>query len=149
MPNQWTGPRPIEDRFWEKVDKTDDGGCWLWTAYTMPNGYGLFGVRRGKMILAHRFAYQVRVGEIPSGLVIDHLCRVRNCVNPTHLEAVTQWENVLRGAGGPNGRKTHCPNGHEYTEENVYRRPGYPGSRYCRQCRRERSRSSWKRPPIG
>lgn len=144
MPNQWTGPRDPSERFWEKVNKDGPEGCWLWTAYILVNGYGLFGLRKNKMILAHRFAYQDAIDQIPSGLVIDHLCRVRHCVNPSHLEAVTQRENVRRGFGGANNSsKTHCPNGHEYTCENTYSAPCRPNSRYCRACRREKNRRQY------
>ena len=141
MPNQWTGPRDPRERFWEKVEVRGTDDCWLWTAYTMVNGYGLFGLSKGQTTLAHRFAYQDRVGPIPEGLQIDHLCRVRHCVNPAHLEPVTQLENVRRGNGGANQTsKTHCPNGHPYSDENTYSPPCRPTGRYCRACRRERNR---------
>lgn len=141
MANQWTGKTPPEERFWAKVDQDGPNGCWIWTAYTMTNGYGLFGLTKSKMSLAHRFAYQDLVGPIPEGLVIDHLCRVRNCVNPAHMEVVTQIENVRRGNAGKNhSEKTHCPQGHEYTPENTYETPSRKGGRLCRRCRRERNR---------
>jgi hypothetical protein len=88
-----------------------------------------------KAIKAHRIAYELLVGVLPDGLEIDHLCKVRNCVNPTHLEAVTHWENVNRsGAWEVNRLKTHCKYGHEYTEENTYKNKN---TRECRTCGRK------------
>lgn len=121
----------LPKQFWEKV-KLGECGCWLWKASKL-KGYGLFefaGMRR-----AHRVAYTFLVGPIPVGLQIDHLCRVRNCVNPRHLEAVTQQENIRRGdAGGYLKRRTQCKNGHTFTPENTYLAPD--GHRNCRVCRR-------------
>lgn len=92
----------IEARFWAKVDKTET--CWLWTAaIRRRSGYGVFS-HQARTMLAHRFAYELLVGPIPDGLVIDHLCRVRHCVNPDHLEPVTQRENLRRGMRWPSSR---------------------------------------------
>lgn len=87
--------RPLEERFWEKVEPT--GFCWNWTASTR-NGYGQISVggRKGRIAGAHRVAYELLIGPIPDGLVIDHLCRNTLCVNPDHLEPVTVRENALR-----------------------------------------------------
>jgi len=127
---------PIADRFWSRVDKSGD--CWIWTAGVIQQGYGGFHPSKGVMVLAHRWAYEQLVAVIPEGLVIDHLCRVRRCVNPAHLEPVTNGENLRRGAGYAlrNGMRTTCVNGHEYTEENTYRDP--KGGIRCRQCGRDR-----------
>jgi hypothetical protein len=124
----------LPDRFWEKVKIT--GGCWLWTARTR-TGYGLFHWER-KTVAAHRLAYEMLVAPIPEGLEIDHLCRVRRCVNPAHLEPVTCRENTLRGHTVPaaNIAKTHCPQGHPYDEENTY--VAKRGDRHCRKCQRAR-----------
>jgi hypothetical protein len=85
-------------RFWAKFHRAPDG-CWLWTAtIDGTNGYARF-APHGRMIGAHRWSYETFVGAIPDGLVIDHLCRVRHCVNPLHLEAVTNAENIRRGSG--------------------------------------------------
>lgn len=86
---------PLEQRFWMKVNKTST--CWLWTAATQQKGYGIFGVGTGRTTPAHRYSYELHVGPIPEGMQIDHLCRVRSCVNPAHLEVVTPLQNVRRG----------------------------------------------------
>lgn len=105
------------------------GRCWIWQgAQSGPDaprgmGYGL-ATYEGKRQQAHRVSYQVFVGPIPDGLQIDHTCRQRMCVNPDHLEPVTQQENLLRGVLA----RTHCKRGHEYAE----------GSRDCLLCARER-----------
>lgn len=120
------------DRFWSKVDKTD--GCWLWTGTVNWAGYGQF--RYGaRLIMAHRWAYEEMVGPIAEGLVIDHLCRTPTCVNPSHLEPVTERENIVRGVGpsAQNAGKTHCIRGHPFDEDNTYRTP--VGDRGCKMCR--------------
>jgi hypothetical protein len=126
---------PVEDRFWSKVDKS--GARWLWTAaINWPQGYGTIKVE-GKMVGAHRVAYELAVGPIPDGLQLDHLCRVRQCVNPSHLEPVTQRENLMRGESVParQSRQTHCIHGHEFTPENtLIQAPN--NRRQCRACRR-------------
>lgn len=121
---------PIEDRFWAKVDKTDD--CWLWTGARHPFGHGHIKVD-GKVVNAHRVAYEMAHGAIPKGMVIDHLCRTPACVRADHLEAVTLTENTMRGEGymAQHARKTHCPQGHPYSSENTYR---WGKGRYCRTC---------------
>lgn len=121
--------RTPEERFWPYVEKTDD--CWLWAGYIKPNGYAAFYPGGGKhvsKIYVHRFAYETTYGPIPDGLEVDHLCNVRNCVNPAHLEVVTRRVNLDRR----NANKTHCVNGHLYTEANTYR---HGKARYCRTCR--------------
>lgn len=122
-----------EDRFWSFVTKTDT--CWLWTSYINSRGYG-YVPKNGTSRAAHRIAYELVIGPIPKGLEIDHLCRVRRCVRPDHLEAVTTKENILRGTCPPaiNSKKTSCASGHAFTEENIYITPN--GRRNCRECRR-------------
>ncbi|GGS27877.1 HNH endonuclease [Streptomyces parvus] len=119
-------------RFWSKV-MVDASGCLLWTAGQIGNGYGQF-YFQGRSVLAHRFAFTVLVGAIPEGLQLDHLCRVRSCVNPNHLEPVTARENVLRGETTPaaNLAKAACPAGHVYDATNTRIRAN--GSRECRTC---------------
>jgi len=109
--------------------------CLIWDGPINPNGYGRTQVG-GKTQMAHRAAWEQVHGPIPEGLEIDHLCRVRACVNPDHLEAVTHVVNVRRGLG--NQTKTHCPQGHAYDEANTRITPA--GRRSCRACNRERQR---------
>ncbi|SHJ58333.1 Helix-turn-helix [Nocardiopsis flavescens] len=128
----------LPDRFWAKVDKTSSpSGCWLWTAGTDWWGYAEFSVN-GQSRGAHRVAYAALVGPIPDGLTIDHLCRVRHCVNPGHLEPVSIRENTLRGntITAANAAKTRCGRrGHPFDEANT--RIGSKGERRCRACDNE------------
>jgi hypothetical protein len=127
-------------RFWSKVDRRGPDECWLWVGLTRPeNGYGRFPAD-GKIVPAHRFAWVMVTGRDPlPGMELDHLCRTRACVNPTHLEEVTYRQNMHRSnaPAGRNSRKTHCLNGHPYDAQNTYQRPDGMG-RACRVCNRER-----------
>lgn len=118
-------------RFFSRVDRVA-GGCWLWTGTVNRSGYGTLRIGDRGAALAHRWSYEHHVGPIPAGLHIDHLCRVRHCVNPAHMEPVTPEENQRRGLLGV--LKTHCRHGHEYTPENTYRRAD--GRTECRTCMR-------------
>jgi hypothetical protein len=129
--------KPLIERFWAKVEITPS--CWLWhgivRSKTCPYGVIQVGGLHSSMLLAHRLSYELMVGPIPEGLFLDHLCRNKLCVNPEHLEPVTNRENQMRGVGfvATNARKTHCVNGHEFTPDNIYRHP-QRGSRLCRKC---------------
>ncbi len=122
-------------RFARKVRFAAAHNCWEWQAATSSSGYG--NIRHcGRTARAHRVAYELFVGPIPEGLVLDHLCRNPSCVNPAHLEAVPQLENVMRGEGfgARNARKTHCDKGHSLDRARVDDR----GRRHCRECQRIR-----------
>lgn len=130
-----TWPEGDRARFDAKVS-VDENGCWLWTATLfLKTGYANFWCD-GKSNLAHRVSYRWFVGPIPAGYQIDHLCKVRHCVNPAHLEAVTPVVNNIRSQSpsAVHGRKTHCIHGHEFTTENTYVPPKRPNRRYCRTC---------------
>ena len=126
-------------RFWDSVCVTDS--CWLWVGF-LRDGYGSM-LLDGKRSGVHRISYQWLVGPIPDGLQLDHLCRVRNCVNPEHLEPVTQRVNILRGRGAAVGNleKTECPRGHAYAGENLRVYSG--GGRECAACGRARNKA-WR-----
>lgn len=109
-----------------------DSGCWEWSGYKNKNGYGAT-VLKGKKLLAHRVSYTYLRGPIPTGLVLDHLCRNHACVNPDHLEPVTHAENMRRWSTSI----TKCTNGHEYTDSNTYIDPS--GGKRCRECNRLRA----------
>lgn len=130
--------------FWDYVEKTPT--CWFWRGRLSRNGYGIWRGRR-----AHHEALE-RVGRPrPPHLVSDHLCRIRHCVRPDHIDFVTSGENVLRGQGpaARNARKTHCTRGHPFTPENtLYERRKDRSSgqfRTCRSCHRKPSR---QHPPT-
>ena len=126
----------LGERFWSKVAESPSG-CWLWTAGQNGVGYGSYYLD-GRQALAHRLAYEEMCGAIPDGLPLDHICRNRACVNPEHLEPVTQRVNNLRGVGcfAQNAAKDRCKNGHPLSGPNLMRR-GKDGSRRCRTCNRE------------
>lgn len=111
----------------------DLNDCWLFAGWFSPSGYGTIIVQRRKEFI-HRVVYENFVGEIPQGFQIDHLCSVRACINPKHLEAVTPRVNVLRSSGiaAVNARKTHCIRGHEFTPNNTYRYSN--NKRMCKAC---------------
>jgi hypothetical protein len=130
----------LRARFWSKTRFDPDTGCFNWAASrNKRGGYGRF-KRAGKLEVAHRVAYELTGGYVPSGLTLDHRCRNTACVNPLHLEPVTIAENIRRGTQGWNqSAKTHCPRGHEYDEANTYLNPR--NQRMCRTCGRDRTRS--------
>lgn len=128
----------IKEKLFSYINKTDT--CWLWNGPIGTGGYGMFSTAhsRGYSIRAHRAAYQIIVGTIPDDMVIDHLCRVRACVNPDHLEVVTPNENALRRAQA----HTHCPQGHLFDSKNTYL---YQNKKCCRACHNAREKNRRKR----
>lgn len=129
---------PVQERILRNVSMEPMSGCWLWTGYTDKGGYGRITIGKigGKVKSGwvHRVAFEAFREPIPAGLEIDHLCRVRSCVNPNHMEAVTPRVNSLRGTSfvAVNAKKTHCPQGHEYRRTTT--------QRYCHICSRETAR---------
>lgn len=121
-----------ESRWHFRADKSST--CWIWSGQPAGSGYGCLEIN-GKNYYAHRFGYELLRGPIAEGMVIDHLCRNKICVNPWHLEVVTQRENILRGDTLPaeNLAKTHCLRGHPLSGGNLRR---YRGWRRCRACQR-------------
>ena len=130
-------------RIEKNIERIPESGCWIWMGTTNGFGYGRLNSDR-KRKYAHRAAYELLIGEIPAGMQIDHLCRVKSCCNPAHLEPVTSLENTMRGDGPRLTRErsatvTHCPKGHEYTPANT--RFDRNGSRCCRECAKLRERA--------
>jgi len=129
---------PLEAFLWRRTSPEPNTGCWLWTGAVNEGGYGTINHPRRGGKFAHRVAFAHWRGPIPAGMDLDHLCRVRCCVNPEHLEPVTRQENIRRGRVGEataerqRGR-THCKRGHEFTPANTIIRKN--GVRNCRACR--------------
>lgn len=137
-----TPPKPPLERFLAKT-VVQPNGCWEWVGARQPNGYGRFFFGGKRIGFAHRFAYETAYGTIPDGLVVDHICKRRSCVNPSHMRVMTQRENMLLSLN-PEGlkrsnetrtMKRDCPRGHQYDLFNTYIDP--KGKRFCRTCNRE------------
>lgn len=132
--------KTLEERFLSKINKTDS--CWIWIGSKTDQDYGLIWLD-GKNVRAHRVSYMLYKGKLDNKLVIDHLCKNTLCVNPKHLEQVSQAENIKRGLAGKinnaQKRKTHCPKGHEYSRVTKH------GYRLCGTCRSSQEIESRKR----
>jgi hypothetical protein len=141
---------PISERL-RRNSRADDKGCWVWTGGLSHNGYGQIFIDH-KSRRAHRVSYELARGAVPPGLQLDHLCRNRACINPAHLEPVTQRENIRRGLGpqiaGSRWRsKTKCPHGHAYEGENLIVTAA--GHRKCRACQKVANAARYKKPLEG
>lgn len=152
-PRGWRTP-PV-DRVMARV-VVDGGGCWVFTGKPSPRGYGkvnVYATEEGDERtprLVHRVVYEAKVGPIPVGLTLDHLCANTMCVNPAHLEPVTaaentrrQWRDGRANAGVRQREKTHCRHGHEFSPGNTYVKPS--GERCCRTCRRAQNTADRKK----
>jgi hypothetical protein len=146
----------LRRRFWEKVKTSDD--CWIWAGYKAPCRHGRIMYHDGRghyrPILAHRMAYELLIGPIPDGAVLDHIeCNNPSCVNPAHLVVTTSWENSKRGTcpSALNARKTHCPKGHPLTDGNVYRcrnGMGRIANRICKKCKLATCAKSYRKRKL-
>lgn len=128
---------PLEIGVWSKVQKTET--CWLWTGKLTKKGYARYGLHKPNSY-AHIASYEEVNGVVPEGLELDHLCRVRHCVNPSHLEAVTHLENIRRGKSPSafHRVKSHCYKGHPFNSDNTI--VNEKGWRVCITCKRESGR---------
>jgi len=136
----------LPDRFLDKISPEPNTGCWLWTAATNNQGYGVLThtTDKKRVVLAHRFAFKSERGEIPEDRELDHLCRTPLCVNPSHLEPKTHGGNMQNSRSA---LKEFCANGHERTPENTYIRKDRSGSKQCRVCSVEANRQRYR--PTG
>jgi hypothetical protein len=136
----------VRSRFFSMVDRSRD--CWFWTGSKSSGGYGRMTISK-RTLVAHRISLAVAGVRIPPGLVVDHKCRNRACVNPGHLRLVTPLENTLENSvalTAMNRQKTHCSNGHEFTPENTkWRKKGGGMGRNCRACEKMHKRKLYLR----
>jgi len=122
------------DRFWKYTLLVPFNECWEWIGAKAKNGYGVLAVKRVAK-LAHRISYEIHCGAIEPGMMIDHKCRNRGCVNPSHLRQLTPAQNNVENSiskGALNKQKTHCKRGHIFDSANTYYRKS--GARFCRKC---------------
>jgi hypothetical protein len=141
--------KTLDEKFWTKVDRRGPTECWPWIGARESNGYGQLQMKsnkRTRYLMAHRVAYELQIGRIPDGLVIDHLCRNRVCVNASHLEPVTSLVNIQRGTRGPSA---NCIHGHPFSGENLmiqtWRGRSRPRCRTCRRAEDARRRAAGKK----
>jgi hypothetical protein len=137
MPYLVTFPQRVIDHFLTIVGQGQDSNeCWLWPRSVGSHGYGQIGWQgedRREMTTAHRMAWVAAGNTLPDDMTVDHICRTRACVNPSHLRLLT---NLANASDNGQGAKTHCPRGHPYSGSNLYSRPN--GHRECRRCIKDR-----------
>jgi len=135
--------KPLKERLDQLSMPEPNSGCWLWIGATNGVGYGKISVGHSKGVYAHRASYELHCERIPDGMHLDHLCRVRSCINPDHLEPVTNQENTLRGAvSALRAHRHECDRGHELS---ITQYIDSQGRRQCRECLRIRQRSYYAR----
>lgn len=134
----------LKSRLLDKSMPEPNTGCWFWMGDTVKGGYGRTTIGRVK-VLSHRASYECFVNKIPKGLTVDHKCNQPNCINPQHLEAITQYDNTMKGKSFStiNAQKTHCPKGHEYNQENTFYYK-INARRDCKICMKERGRKQYE-----
>lgn len=139
---------PDAYRFERYFTPEPNTGCWLWLGAIDSSGYGNFTSMSPTkhQVGAHRFSWILANGAVPAGLVVDHMCRVRACVNPAHMRLLTPRDNTLCGVGATarHAAKTHCKRGHPFTEANTYR---WRTGRICRTCQAQRT-TRYKRKAV-
>lgn len=129
----------LRQRFMANVEGSSKNACWYWAGAKNKSGYGVFGIQ-SKAWLAHRVSYFIFRGEPPQDKHVDHTCVNRWCVNPFHLQVVTHAENASLAKRRRDAVITHCPNGHELTEDNLVKHMFKSGTRKCRICFNEYDR---------
>lgn len=129
---------PLAERLWGNIDKGNDAECWPWRGGTTSTGHGTIRSPSCHSHPVHRLVYEQLRGAIPKGLILHHDCGNPLCCNPAHMILMPQSEHVrLHDAGGYQRRRTHCANGHEFSEANTR---WYKDVRFCRACQREAMR---------
>jgi hypothetical protein len=132
----------IESRLFSRVKVDPETGCHNWTGALSNKKYGSLW-KDGRMQKVHRIVWELKHGEVPNGLELDHLCRNTRCCNTSHLEVVSRSENLRRSPlMDRHSHKTHCPQGHEYSGDNLAIRKS-TGWRTCRTCMRQHNRN-WR-----
>ena len=147
--NDRGGLAPSMEWIMSRVSPEPTSGCWLWTGSAVNKGYGRIRLSDGRSYSAHRLIYEVLRGvTVPLAMVVDHLCRNPGCVNPDHMEPVTNKENILRGesVSARSAKVTHCPRGHELADGNIRYMGPSRTHRTCRICARDRKRRDWIKP---
>ena len=134
----------LSEKFHQRLLPVTESGCWLWTGGWTSGGDGACDLHDGMQSLAHRFAYRLAKGNLRTGFTLDHLCRVRCCANPEHVEEGTLRENLLHGIGwtARTAANTACPHGHPFDSVHTLRRSD--GARSCKTCAKTQRRVRWQ-----